>query len=109
MCVYASLYKYSYSVCIIEYGSTLYRDGAKKKKNGGLYKHMANMFVRTHAGAYLDVKNLPNCVYGANLRCSVALTAVPSFPKWQTCAGVKSQLFFFLLSSAGLALQHNKL
>ena len=67
-----------------------------RKKNGCLYKRMANTFARTHAVVYLDVKNLPACVYGAKLRCTVALTAMPSFPKRQTCTG---QIPTFLLSS----------
>ena len=45
---------------IIEYGSTLYRDGAEK--NGGLYKRMANTFVRMQTGTYFNVNNQPNSV-----------------------------------------------
>ena len=81
---------------IIEYGSTLYI-GMARKKNGGPYKRMANTFARTHAWAYLNVKNLPNCVYEANLRCTVALTAMPSFLKRQTSTGRISTFFFLLL------------
>ena len=68
-----------------------------RKKNGGPHKRMASTFARTHAGAYLNVKDLPNCVYEANLRCTVALTAMPSFLKRQTSTGRISTFFFLLL------------
>ena len=79
----------------------MFRDGAKKNGSLYVYKHMANTFVRTQDGAYINVKNLHNYVYGANLRCVVSLSDA-KFSKVANLRGSNphlSSFFFFLLPS----------